>query len=589
LPPPPPGDQADSTRCLATPRRCARSSGPQQGPATPVRAATPPSRGAGGSELADGWSHAGSCSATCVRIQDLRATEAAQARLTRVIEEVSQELTQRITSHERLLGELQRRFAEDAVRHDAVGAELVRLRNAGGEADNRLARHEAELASLRHLPADTSLHQQQMRHVAAQLERQEAKLLAWREQLQEDAVQREARYADLPQRLHLQLREQLASHIEAQLTRQEATVATSQTQLREEAARLGAELKELHALQQRMQAQLEARFERQEASISAGQQQLRGDLRKRDAELQEVQETVQRFASSASDRPQSGGQDVAAKLVQLEWDISDLQRREADRRRQRIAQLECDVGRSGARSLERKTQAEPALPSQAEPHALHTAASGREASAPPAPSAAGTSAGSNGHVAVRTLVADPSRPPAPSSLPGPRHVMPVRISKPMAPLPGTGPASSLGTLGASRSSSGTPRLEAPPTFPAEPVAESTALPTQQAPLALMAPALAEHPEKRPPATPEGPPLREAWSPTFGGSNHDYSFGTTNQRPPSFSGRSDASSSAGTGPSGSAELEPLQQPPATSSGGGNSSSRFGSLPPPLKVTAADTER
>jgi hypothetical protein len=241
-----------------------------------------------------------------VRIQDLRATEAAQARLTRVIEEVSQELTQRITSHERLLGELQRRFAEDALRHDAVGAELARLRNAGGEADCRLARHEAELATLRHLPADTSLHQQQMRHVGAQLERQEAKMLSWSQQLQEDAVQRDARYADLPQRLHLQLREQLVSHVEAHLTHQEAAATNSQNQLRDEAARLGAELRELHTLQQQMQAQLEARFERQEAAISAGQLQLRGDLRKRDAELQEVQEAVQRFASTANDRLQGG-------------------------------------------------------------------------------------------------------------------------------------------------------------------------------------------------------------------------------------------------------------------------------------------
>mmetsp|Transcript_111588 Transcript_111588/g.221821 ORF Transcript_111588/g.221821 Transcript_111588/m.221821 type:complete len:600 (-) Transcript_111588:80-1879(-) len=587
LPPPPPGDQADSSRCLATPRRCTRSSGPQ-GPATPVRAATPPSRGAGSSELADGWSHAGSCSATCVRMQDLRATEAAQARLTRVIEEVSQELTQRITSHERLLGELQRRFAEDAVRHDAVGAELARLRSAGGEADSRLARHEAELANLRHLPADTSLHQQQMRHVAAQLDRQEAKLLAWREQLQEDAVQREARYADLPQRLHMQLREQLVSHIEAQLTRQEAAVATSQNQLRDEAVRLGTELRELHALQQKMQVQLEARFERQEATINAGQQQLRGDLRKRDAEVQEVQEAVQRFTSIANDRLQGGGQDVAAKLVQLEWDISDLQRREADRRRQRIAQLECDVGRSGARSLERHAPAEPALPCQAEPHASHPA-NGREASAPPAPSTASTSNGTNGHVAVRTLVAEPSRPPAPSSLPGPRPAVPHRIPKPMAPLPASSPAPTLGSNGTSRPASVTPRPEAPPAKPMEPVAEPTVLPTQQALLALMAPASADYPEKRPPATPEGPPLREAWSPNFGGSNHDYSFGTAHQRPPSFSGRSDASSSAGTGPSGSAELESLQQPATTSSGGGSSSSRFGSLPPPLKVAAADTER
>eukprot|EP00418_Pyrodinium_bahamense_P071651 CAMPEP_0179084992 /NCGR_PEP_ID=MMETSP0796-20121207/38466_1 /TAXON_ID=73915 /ORGANISM="Pyrodinium bahamense, Strain pbaha01" /LENGTH=505 /DNA_ID=CAMNT_0020782421 /DNA_START=83 /DNA_END=1597 /DNA_ORIENTATION=+ len=366
--PPPPADQSWSTTLsplyveveassrAATPSKAPASSRP----ATPLRAAATPLRGPAtpsrgpltprvSSEAVEWPQKEASLSKVA---SDLKVAEAAQARLMRVIEEVSQELTQRIVGHEAVLTELQRRCAEDAARHDAVSAELARLRGAGGEADSRLARHEAELASLRHLPADTSRQQHQHQQVAAQLQRHEAALLAWKQELQGEAAQREAKLAELQQRLLEQLREQLAAQLTHQLERHEAAVASSQQQLRGEAAQRSAELQEVRQVQQRLQAQLAAQFERHEQAIAAGQQRLHGDLQRRDAELAELQRAAQRFANTAIEKIQ-GGQDVVAKLTQLEAAIAELHRRDAEQRRRRAAQLEGEAARSAARGQDR--------------------------------------------------------------------------------------------------------------------------------------------------------------------------------------------------------------------------------------------
>merc|ERR1719188_2114357 len=65
--------------------------------------------------------------AKCRAERDMRALGDSQTRLFRVIEEVSQELTQRLGAHEAAIGELRRAGAEGAARRDASAAEVRAL------------------------------------------------------------------------------------------------------------------------------------------------------------------------------------------------------------------------------------------------------------------------------------------------------------------------------------------------------------------------------------------------------------------------------------------------------------------------------
>eukprot|EP00930_Biecheleria_cincta_P031906 TRINITY_DN22124_c0_g1_i2.p1 TRINITY_DN22124_c0_g1~~TRINITY_DN22124_c0_g1_i2.p1 ORF type:complete len:1005 (+),score=281.14 TRINITY_DN22124_c0_g1_i2:97-3015(+) len=97
--------------------------------------------------------------------RDVRALADAQARLVRVIEEVSQELSQRLAGHDAILselqqglsesvtgqanfrGEFQRSQAEEAARQGSFNSEILRLRSADNEMAARLAQLEAKHAA----------------------------------------------------------------------------------------------------------------------------------------------------------------------------------------------------------------------------------------------------------------------------------------------------------------------------------------------------------------------------------------------------------------------------------------------------------
>ncbi|CAK0868887.1 unnamed protein product, partial [Prorocentrum cordatum] len=339
--------------------------------------------------------------------RDMRALGDSQTRLFHVIEEVSQELTQRLGAHEAAIGELRRAGAEGAARRDASAAEAQAMaqevaglrrrqsEQAGGVdaavgrvaerlegAVGRLAEHEMQLQRMEHRlrhvsaeqPAQLQQHELQLQRIElrlqqvsaeqpAQQQQHELQLQRMEQRLQQVLAEQpaqlqqqlEQRMQQLEQRLQHLAMEQRQEMREAQLqlsSRMEGVRASGDAEKvvhQGEALRLGASVAELQQQQQALQQQLAAR-DSQHAAVAERLHAV--EASQASAAARHAEELHARRGDLDGRvralEQKRFGQDIdelRAKLAALGGDVVQLQRQDADRRQKRLALLKAEVAR----------------------------------------------------------------------------------------------------------------------------------------------------------------------------------------------------------------------------------------------------
>lgn len=274
--------------------------------------------------------------------RDVKGVADAQARLVRVIEDVSQELHQKLSQHDLLLeqlGEKQRSLqetftqvqSEEVAWRQSLDAEYLRLRTSDGNVSTRMNFFESKLHQLekiRSTSSNSSTLQRQMEEFRGNLETLEARLSGL-----------------LSQQLQTQLSEivqqQLQNHVQPQLQQQ-----------------LQAQLKEVQVVE--VKRLCEEQVKQVEQRLFSGQETLRQEAMKREQHLSDLQDAAQRLAQTAMQRAQASTQahaqvfsassSLAQRLQLVEKELQSLQRQEKERHKRRIARLEEDL--AGAAPLE---------------------------------------------------------------------------------------------------------------------------------------------------------------------------------------------------------------------------------------------
>jgi len=276
--------------------------------------------------------------------RDVKGVADAQARLVRVIEDVSQELHQKLSQHDLLLeqlGEKQRSLqetftqvqSEEVAWRQSLDAEYLRLRTSDGNVSTRMNFFESKLHQLEKIRstssnAQGSTLQRQMEEFRGNLETLEARLSGL-----------------LSQQLQTQLSEivqqQLQNHVQPQLQQQ-----------------LQAQLKEVQVVE--VKRLCEEQVKQVEQRLFSGQETLRQEAMKREQHLSDLQDAAQRLAQTAMQRAQASTQahaqvfsassSLAQRLQLVEKELQSLQRQEKERHKRRIARLEEDL--AGAAPLE---------------------------------------------------------------------------------------------------------------------------------------------------------------------------------------------------------------------------------------------
>lgn len=251
--------------------------------------------------------------------RDVRALADAQARLVRVIEEVSQELSQRLVGHDARLselqqglsesitgqanfrGEFQRSQAEEAARQGSFNSEILRLRTADNEMAARLARLEAKHAAAEE--EHGHLRRGQQDGFAEQNSRLNELHLQVQQVPQSQLQATQQKLHELRLQLHQELEQQRQDHqqflMDDQKTRQQALQLQQDVDKRHQAMsqqlenRLQEQLEKLQAMHEQCERRLLRDLDQQQQQQ---QQQLEWSQKQQllqQRQLQELQEQVQ--------------------------------------------------------------------------------------------------------------------------------------------------------------------------------------------------------------------------------------------------------------------------------------------------------
>eukprot|EP00435_Cladocopium_sp_Y103_P048238 s729_g14.t1 len=312
--------------------------------------------------------------------RDVKGVSDAQARLVRVIEDVSQderELHQRLSQHDQQLDQLAEKqetlqerelltriswnfYRDFVVQKDekawrqSLDAEYLRLRTLDGNFQTQMNYLESKIGQLEKCFTDLrgrsnwSLESQGQSRMQRQIEDLRGEFRGNLETL-------EARLSGtLSHQLQSQLMEivqqQLQQHVQPQLQQQ-----------------LQQQLKDVHVLE--VQRLCEEQVKQLEQRLFSGQETLRKEALKREQHLAELQDAAQRLAQTAMQRAQasteahaqvfSASSSLGQRLQLVEKEVQSLQRHEKERHKRRILRLEEDL----AGAEEGATAASAAAPS----------------------------------------------------------------------------------------------------------------------------------------------------------------------------------------------------------------------------------
>ncbi|CAK9014560.1 unnamed protein product [Durusdinium trenchii] len=284
--------------------------------------------------------------------RDVKGLGDAQARLVRVIEDISQELTQRLAKHDLQLEQLvekqqslQETFrhlqTEEAAWRRSLEAEYLRLRTSDGNFATKLNFLESKIQQLEARPAGFAVEPKPK--ASQQVE-------DWRPHLAELRGSFETLEARLSQQLSQQLETQLSGIIQMQLQ------THVQPQLQQQ---LQSQLTQLQDIPGLRETELKHIFQEQvkqlEQKVSDGQQTLRQEAAKREQHLSDLQDAAQRLAETAMHRALNqaaqaaqafSSSSVMQRLQLVENELQSLQRQEKERHKRRIARLEEDLAQS---------------------------------------------------------------------------------------------------------------------------------------------------------------------------------------------------------------------------------------------------
>ncbi|CAE7659288.1 unnamed protein product [Symbiodinium sp. CCMP2456] len=280
-------------------------------------------------------------------VRDVKAVADAQGRLVRVIEDVSQELSQRLAEHDRQLADhsvnqvslrdaLHKFQLEEVARHDSLAAEYLRLRTGDGDAAARLTFLESKVVGIDKVYAS-------LNSKFAELE-QAANALPAR--IQDVQVMHQKHLQDMYQKVLRNMEEQRAEFFQFQGQVSSRSHSDGLLSLQKQFEQRGKELA----------SQLRQRLREQDGIIAEGQEALRQEAAKREQHLAELQDAAQRLAQTAMERAQasteahahvfSTSSSLANRLAVVEGELQSAQRQEKERQQKRIARLEEDLAKS---------------------------------------------------------------------------------------------------------------------------------------------------------------------------------------------------------------------------------------------------
>eukprot|EP00933_Yihiella_yeosuensis_P002578 TRINITY_DN10439_c0_g2_i1.p1 TRINITY_DN10439_c0_g2~~TRINITY_DN10439_c0_g2_i1.p1 ORF type:complete len:855 (+),score=173.10 TRINITY_DN10439_c0_g2_i1:54-2567(+) len=222
--------------------------------------------------------YASNDAAVSAALRDVKAVADAQARLVRVIEEVSQELTSRLAGHDRVLADLRSTINDFATGHSSLSEEFSRLKD---EDSSRIAPMNAELIRLRNFDSEAAvrlsrLEEEMRRFLADGVETRQQQPETRFDELR-NYVQQQLQQSHLPHQqkfhqLRLQLHQDLENH-QKKLHQLHQEQSQAQKTMIEEAT---------SAAQEKLQRQVDALAARREAITPANlgdvQQQLQESL-----------------------------------------------------------------------------------------------------------------------------------------------------------------------------------------------------------------------------------------------------------------------------------------------------------------------
>ncbi|CAJ1440517.1 unnamed protein product, partial [Effrenium voratum] len=270
--------------------------------------------------------------------RDVKAVADAQSRLVRVIEDVSQELTQRLAVHDTRIQELQsalhevsssqqslhdtfnRVQVEETAWHSSLNAEYLRLRTSDGEYATRLQYLESKVAAV-----EKFHHARTGRWEELELLPQKWQQLQLQEKEHTEALTRRVRLCEelqqhLPEQLSQQLSQQMSQQLSQQLNEilqqqlEQHVQPQLQSQLQRSLEAQDAQLRPLRELKPKMEQELqksEQKLQQLEKKLLSGQEALRAEAGRREQHLAELQGAAQRLAQTAMQRAQASSEQHA--------------------------------------------------------------------------------------------------------------------------------------------------------------------------------------------------------------------------------------------------------------------------------------
>ncbi|CAJ1340408.1 unnamed protein product [Effrenium voratum] len=278
--------------------------------------------------------------------RDVKAVADAQSRLVRVIEDVSQELTQRLAVHDTRIQELQsalhevsssqqslhdtfnRVQVEETAWHSSLNAEYLRLRTSDGEYATRLQYLESKVAAV-----EKFHHARTGRWEELELLPQKWQQLQLQEKEHTEALTRRVRLCEelqqhLPEQLSQQLSQQMSQQLSQQLNEilqqqlEQHVQPQLQSQLQRSLEAQDAQLRPLRELKPKMEQELqksEQKLQQLEKKLLSGQEALRAEAGRREQHLAELQGAAQRLAQTAMQRAQERHK---RRIARLEEDLA---------------------------------------------------------------------------------------------------------------------------------------------------------------------------------------------------------------------------------------------------------------------------